>query len=112
MKALAYTGINQMTYLFLETVREEMGNSVVNNSLQPFVVDLHNAIENNEAEVLDVVQECILEYYSPLIELSTEKKFYVSRQVRFVKETLKRLGLAENTNVAVFVEEILKNNFK
>lgn len=114
MKALAYTGIHQMTHLFLETFRGEMGNNVVNDSLQPFVVDLHNAIENSEKEreVLNVVQECIVEYYSPLIESSTEKEVYICRQIQFLNETLERLGLKENTNVAVFLEEILTYNFK
>lgn len=105
MKSLAYTGITQMTYLFLETVRDRMGDSTVNDSFQAFVPDLNGAIQREEEEVLEVVRDTIAEYFNGLIKSEND----ISRYVHSLKETLKHLKLTENDLIAPFFEETLKD---
>ena len=63
MSALAYTSIYQMTYLLLETAEGKLTNRMVNESFEPFLLDLIEAIETNEWPHLEPVRNSILEYY-------------------------------------------------
>lgn len=108
MKKLAYTGITQMTNLFLETVLSRMGNSTVNDSFKVFVPDWNTAIQRKEEEVLAVVRDAITEYFNSLVK----DEDYVAFYVRALNQELNRLELVENDLIAPFFEETLKSIIK
>ena len=98
MKALAYTSVYQMTYLFLETTRGRITNNVLNDSFQPFIADLNTAVVEQEEDVLEVVKDSIESYFEPMVDDHNDVKNFVS----LFKATLNSLGLAENEDVVSF----------
>jgi hypothetical protein len=104
MNSLEYTSVYQMTYLFLETVRGQITNNILNDSFQPFVVDLNSAVVNKEKDVLESVQDSIESYFESMIDDQSDVDNFIS----LFKETLKSLGLAENEDVVSFFEKTLK----
>jgi hypothetical protein len=104
MKPVEYTSVYQMTYLFLETVRGQITNNVLNDSFQPFIFDLNVAVINKEKDVLKAVQDSIEEYFEPMIDDENNVNDFIA----LFKGTLKSLGLDDNKDVVLFFEKTLK----
>lgn len=60
MNALSYTSVHQLTYLFLKTAQGYITNEYLNDSFQPFLVDLSQGITKNDSDV-SVARESFLE---------------------------------------------------
>lgn len=104
MNQLSYTSVYQMTYLLLETIRGLLINKVLNDSLQPFLVDLNNAIKENDEDVLEPVKNSITEYLEPSLDDHDD----VIRFVLAFKETIKSFGLEDNEELVPFFETTVK----
>jgi hypothetical protein len=104
MNQLSYTSVYQMTYLFLETLRGALTNKILNDSFQPFLVDLNTAIKNDETNVLEAAKDCIVSYYEPLIDDHND----VENFTLLFKDTVKAFDLEEKEELAPFFNTTLK----
>jgi hypothetical protein len=93
-----------MTYLLLETVRGALSNKVLNNSFQPFLVDLNTAIKENDKDVLEPVKNSITEFLEPSLDDHDD----VIRFVLAFKKTIKTFGLENNKELVPFFETTVK----
>lgn len=98
MDAIAYSATYQMTYLFLETVEGGLSNHKLNDSFQPFLTDLEEAIKNDQKESLEAVENSVVDYYEPLLDSEEGTK----RHVNAIIGTLQSLVLSSELKEQFF----------
>jgi hypothetical protein len=97
-----------MTYLLLETIRGVLSDKVLNDSFQPFLVDLNIAIKEDNINVLEPVKDSITGYLEPMLDDHNGVIEFTS----MFERTVKTFGLEENKELIPFFKSTLEQLLK
>lgn len=109
MNTIAYTSIYQLMYLFIETMRGNMSNQKVIDSLQHFLYELEAAIGHTDNTELDPIKDCTHYYYDIYIHTQDD----VDKELILFDSLAQRLGVKALHCRNFFqqeLEKILKDN--